>query len=507
MKKVIKDEELYKYLEDSIKLIGDTVKTTLGPSGSNVIINEDNLSPYITNDGVTIANAVESENKIINTILTIIKEAALKTNNKVGDGTTTTICLLESIFLNGLEFIKKGYNPIKLKNELLESSNKIISLLDSLTIPINDKYLELLASISSNDEKIGKLITDFYISLNKCKNIKIMENINDYQDYTEVMPGYFIDTSLASPYFLKNKSFLTINNPNLLIFDSPILDMNLLNDYINDSLNKEQCLIVIADSYADNVINEVLALNYEKENVILLNNYEYGIKKFSIIDDLKALINANNYGSIKKIIIDNNVTTFIQNNSTSIKNRIAKVKEDLTKEKKEYELEILKDRLSKLENHFGIIYVGGNTSIERRERKMRFDDALNALYSADDGILLGAGIPFLKISDVLKIENVADEIMVKSISSPFKQILINNGENYQSILDVIKNNDYNLIYNVKKKTFENKDNSSVIDSKNVLKEAIINATSIASLLLTTTHLIVNEQIKTINNSINDFNEI
>src|SRR5699024_947223 len=150
----------------------------------------------------------------------------------------------ESIFLNGLEFIKKGYNPIKLKNELLESSNKIISLLDSLTIPINDKYLELLANISSNDEKIGKLITDFYISLNKCKNIKIMENINDYQDYTEVMPGYFIDTSLASPYFLKNKSFLTINNPNLLIFDSPILDMDLLNDYINDSLNKEQCLIV-----------------------------------------------------------------------------------------------------------------------------------------------------------------------------------------------------------------------------------------------------------------------
>ena len=137
---------------------------------------------------------------------------------------------------------------------------------------------------------------------------------------------------------------------------------------------------------------------------------------------------------------------------------------------------------------------------------MRFEDALNALYSADDGVLLGGGISLLNISNKLTINNEADNIISKSLFTPFKQILINNGENYDNILEYIKNSNYNVVYNVKKKVFENKNNTTVIDSKNVLKEAIINANSIASLLLTTTHLIINEQNKTINNSINDFNE-
>ena len=507
MKKIIKSEELYKYLEESVKLIGDAVKTTIGPSGSNVIINDASLSPFITNDGVTIANAVDSDDLVISTILSIIKEASLKTNNNVGDGTTTTICLLESIFLNGLEVIKKGYDPIKLKNELQKVIDNVVLMLDDLTINTTDEHLKLLANISANDEEIGNLITEFYLSLKKCKNIKIMENTKDNKDTTEIMPGYFIDTSLASPYFLKNKQSITINNPNLVIFDTPVIDMDVLDNYINDSLNKNECLFVLADSYSDTVINEVLALNYEKENIILLNNYEYGVKKFSIIDDLISLLNTNNnYGKLEKIIIDNNTTTFIQSKSSKIMERIEKLKEEIKNEEKEYELEILKDRLSKLENNYGIIYVGGNTSIERRERKMRFEDALNALYSADDGVLLGGGIPLLYIGNSLSINNEANNIISKSLVIPFKQILINNGENYENILEYIKNNNYNVVYNVKKKVFENKTNATVIDSKNVLKEALINANSIASLLLTTTHLIINEQNKTINNSINDFND-
>lgn len=506
MKSVIKGNKLYDYLEESVKLISDAVKTTIGPRGSNVIVSTMNMPPFITNDGVTIADAISSDDAVTNTILTLIKEAALKTNNDVGDGTTTTIVLLESIFLNGLIEIKNGYNPLKLKQEINESVKKAIELLNKESIITSDKDLMNLASISANDLKIGKLITEFYLKLKKSKNIKIMES-DTLEDHTEKLLGYFIDSNLASPYFLKNKNSITINNPNFLIFDKSIQDLEELSIYVNDTINKDSSLIIMADSFSDQVINEILAINdNDIPKIILINNYENGINKFAIIDDLLAIMENNNYGTLKKVIIDNNKITFIGNNSSILKNRINKLKEEIKNETKEYELELLKNRLSKLENNYGIIYVGGNTTLERRERKMRFDDALCAIYSASEGILLGGGIPYLKISDTLTTTTVADKIIKEALKAPFKQILKNNAINSTNIYKHIKDNNFNLVYNVKNITFEKKEQTTVIDSKKVLVEALINASSIAGMLLTTTHLIINEE-KKFTNYINEFSEL
>lgn len=506
MKSVIKGNKLYDYLEESVKLISDAVKTTIGPRGSNVIVSTMNMPPFITNDGVTIADAISSDDAVTNTILTLIKEAALKTNNDVGDGTTTTIVLLESIFLNGLVEIKNGYNPLKLKQEINESVKKAIELLNKESIIASDKDLMNLASISANDLKIGKLITEFYLKLKKSKNIKIMES-DTLEDHTEKLLGYFIDSNLASPYFLKNKNSITINNPNFLIFDKSIQDLEELAIYVNDTINKDSSLIIMADSFSDQVINEILAINdSDIPKIILINNYENGINKFAIIDDLLAIVENNNYGTLKKVIIDNNKIAFIGNNSSILKNRINKLKEEIKNETKEYELELLKNRLSKLENNYGIIYVGGNTTLERRERKMRFDDALCAIYSASEGILLGGGIPYLKISDTLTATTVADKIIKEALKAPFKQILKNNAINSTNIYKHIKDNNFNLVYNVKNNTFEKKEQTTVIDSKKVLVEALINASSIAGMLLTTTHLIINEE-KKFTNYINEFSEL
>ena len=507
MKSVIKGAELYNYLEESVKLIGDTVKTTIGPRGSNVIVSTMNMPPFITNDGVTIADAIASSDGVSNTILTLIKEAALKTNEDAGDGTTTTIVLLESIFLNGLKEIKNGYNPLKLKQEIDESVKKVIDLLDKESMIASDKNLMNLASISANDMEIGELITEFYLKLKRSKNIKIMES-DTLEDHTEKLLGYFIDSNLASPHFLKNKDSITINNPNLLIVDKSINDLEKLAMYINDAINKDTSLLIMADSFSDQVINEILAINdSDIPKIVLINNYEYGINKFAIIDDLQALMGVNNnYGTLKKVILDKNNITFIGNNSSILNSRINELKEKINKETKEYELEILKNRLSKLENNYGIIYVGGKTTLERRERKMRFDDALCAIYSASDGILMGGGIPYLKISDELKINSNADKIIKEALSSPFKQILENNAINYSERYKYIKNNNFNVVYNVKNNTFEAREETSVIDSKKVLVEALINASSIASMLLTTTHLIINEE-KKFTNSFNEFSEL
>ena len=371
----------------------------------------------------------------------------------------------------------------------------------------SDKDLMNLASISANDTEIGKLITEFYIKLNRSKNIKIMES-DTLEDHTEKLLGYFIDSTLASPYFLKNKESITINNPNLLIIDKRINDLEELAIYINDAINKDTSLLIMADSFSDQVINEILAINESDiPKIVLINNYEAGINKFAINDDLQALMGVNNnYGTLKKVKIDKNNITFIGNNSNILNRKINELKEEIKNETKEYELDLLKNRLSKLENNYGIIYVGGNTTLERRERKMRFDDALCAIYSASDGILMGGGIPYLKISDELNITTSADKIIKEALYSPFKQILENNAINYTEIYKYIKDHNFNVVYNVKNNTFEEKNNTSVIDSKKVLVEALINASSIAGMLLTTTHLIINEE-KKFTNSFNEFSEL
>lgn len=496
MQKVIKGEELLKYIDEAITILSDAVKTTLGPNGNNVIINDSNFSPYITNDGVTIAAAITDENEITNTILTIIKEAALKTDSDVGDGTTTTICLLESIYKNSIQNITSKNDALRLKKELEESTKKVIDMLNKFSKIPSDKELEKIASISANDEKIGKLITKFYLKLNKSNNIKLMENLTDNKDYAISIPGFFIENTIASPYFIKEKE-LTIKSPITVLYNKDLTDTCELEQIIYDANMENKDLIIMANSFSDTIINDILAINYEQENkIILLNNPEYGTKRLAIIDDLKIITNAkkiNTYyiGSIKEFKYTNESITFIYDQNSQLDKYIEKVKQELANEKDEFEQEFLKIRLSKLTNTFGIIYVGGTTKLERREKKMRFTDALCALNAATNGILPGSSLPLYQISEKLEPRNTADVILSNALKEPLIQILKNSNVDYPEILKKIKDNDYQILYNAKNKTFESITDTNVLDSFLVLSSALKNAVSIASLLLTTSHLVIN----------------
>ena len=517
MKKVITGEELYDCEEQAIELLCGTVKKTLGPRGSNAIIDHSLMSPFITNDGVTIARNIESEDERINTILTLAKEASIKTDETVGDGTTTTLVLLESIFKSGLAKIKDGINPHILKNELDNALEKVLEEIKKESkIPTEENYYDI-ASIAASDKNIGKLITSMYLKLKSGSAIKIYESKTS-ETYTKIINGYSFEPILASPYFFNSTNEITYKNCLILIMTKEIHEIEEISEIINYTIEKRISLVILANDYSEDVINEVLSLNFNKiTNVTLLKLPEYGLHQMDVLKDLEIISKAkivkasdelslNNLGKCEEIKITKDLA-IISNNlkGESIKKHINKLKERVKTTDDDFELEFLNNRLAKLTNGIGIIYVGATTTTEAREKKMRFDDALCALKSAANGIIPGSGLILLKIKENLEEKNNGLTILKEALNKPFRKILENVGVNSNDIYNKIKESNFNVIYNALENNLEPISKTKVIDPTNVVITSLKNAVSIAGMLLTTSSLIINEFKE--NNNYNINNEI
>ena len=513
MKKVITGKELYDCEEKAIALLCGTVKKTLGPRGSNAIIDHSLMNPFITNDGVTIARNIESEDERINTILTLAKEASIKTDETVGDGTTTTLVLLESLFKSGLAKIKDCLNPHLLKNELDEALENIIEEIkkESKT-PTEENYYNI-ASIAASNKSIGKLITRMYLKVGSA--IKIEESKTS-ETYTKIINGYSFEPLLASPYFFNNTNEIIYKNSLILIMLKEVNEIGEISEIINYTIEKRIPLVILATDYTEEVINEVLSLNLSKiTNVTLLKLPEYGLHQMEVLKDLEIISNAkiakssdelslNNLGKCEEIKITKELAT-INNNLQSkvIKRYINNLKEKISTIDDDFELEFQSNRLSKLTNGIGIIYVGATTTTEAREKKMRFDDAFCALNCAANGIIPGSGLILLKIKENLETKNNGSIILKEALDKPFMQILENVGINPSNIYNKIKASDFNIIYNVFENKFETISKTKVIDPTTVVITSLKNAVSIAGMLLTTTSLIINEQQESINYNLNN----
>lgn len=513
MKKVITGKELYDCEEKAIALLCGTVKKTLGPRGSNAIIDHSLMNPFITNDGVTIARNIESEDERINTLLTLAKEASIKTDETVGDGTTTTLVLLESLFKSGLAKIKDGLNPYLLKNELDEALENIIEEIkkESKT-PTEENYYNI-ASIAASNKNIGKLITRMYLKVGSA--IKIEESKTS-ETYTKIINGYSFEPLLASPYFFNNTNEIIYKNSLILIMLKEVNEIGEISEIINYTIEKRIPLVILATDYTEEVINEVLSLNLSKiTNVTLLKLPEYGLHQMEVLKDLEIISNAkiakssdelslNNLGKCEEIKITKELAT-INNNLQSkvIKRYINNLKEKISTIDDDFELEFQSNRLSKLTNGIGIIYVGATTTTEAREKKMRFDDAFCALNCAANGIIPGSGLILLKIKENLETKNNGSIILKEALDKPFMQILENVGINPSNIYNKIKASDFNIIYNVFENKFETISKTKVIDPTTVVITSLKNAVSIAGMLLTTTSMIINEQQELINYNLNN----
>ena len=283
MKKVVNGNILRDKMNEAIDLLCDTVKTTLGPKGSNVIIDHSAFSPFITNDGVTIANNIESEDEVINTILNLAKESSINTNDLVGDGTTTTLVLLQSIYKNGIKELN-NISPIILKDELFSSLENITNLLKSISFKANKKELLSIATTSSNSSTIGKIVSDVYSKVNNKNMIKVTESDNEKTNII-YKKGYIIDSLLSSAYFLKDLPSVSLNNAYVLIVNDYLDNVDDIANILNEVIKTKTPLILLSEDYSDMFTEEIISLNMQGIlNAYLLKHPGYGFEKIVTLE-------------------------------------------------------------------------------------------------------------------------------------------------------------------------------------------------------------------------------
>lgn len=515
MKRVIKDKELRNKMKQAIDLLCDTVKTTLGPKGSNAIIDHSAFTPFITNDGVTIAENIESEDEAINTILQIAKESSIKTNELVGDGTTTTLVLLQSIIKQGIELLEKGINPMRIKKELDATLIKMIDFINNKKRKPTKKQLYNIARISSNSKEIGKNISEAYFKVKDKTAISIKEG-NTNETTLKLKKGYTIETLIASPYFFKDNPEINIENAKILLINNYINDTENVSNVLNYIIETKNNLLILALDYSDLFINQILDLYLNNNvNIILLKIPEYGKNKIDTINDISLISNGriienieyieeSYLGNISNIKITKEQTTFYTKENEKIKLKIKELNA-LLKTSNDVDRDFISKRIAMLNKGIVEITIGANTQTERREKKMRYDDALCAIDSAKNGIVPGSGIIFYELSEMFNKENDVEEILFNALKEPLKQIIYNAGLE-EAIIKKIENTNFKEIYNIYNDKYENVLTTEVIDPVDVLKYSITNAISIAGMLLTTTSLIINEYQNNTNKQ-NDFNEL
>ncbi len=498
MKRVVRGQELQEKMHYAIDLLGETVKSTLGPKGCNVIIDHSAFSPFITNDGVTIAMNIESDDEVINTILELAKESSIKTNENVGDGTTTTIVLLQGLYQEGMALINKGFNPMLIKKEMDILVAQIVELIQKDAHKPTYDDLKNIAIVSGNSLEIGDLVSEAFFKIGQREGIIIQEG-TDFQDQMIFKKGYYLDTGLVSPYYLQGQKEKQWSNVNVLLIKGLVDDFEPLSLIINDLIAQKASLLIIAEDYTDNFINETLSLYLQENiNIFLAKLPGYGLTKWEILKDLECIIDNDSYnfdcnlsitnlGKISRLVINENSLTldFIPNKK--VQERIATLEQNKDKNNEE-----LKRRMAMLNQGIIEIQVGATTDVERREKKMRYDDALSAIDAASKGVLPGSGLSLYKAASVLENSPILGDMYNQVLKLPLKQILINAGLNYEEISTEIEKNHFQKLYNIAQDKYEDIKKTAVIDSMPVVINSLVNANSIAGILLTTSSLVINE---------------
>ena len=503
MKKIVSGNDLKEKMVKSIELLCGTVKQTLGPKGNNVLIDHSTFSPFITNDGVTIAQNIEDEDEAIGAILEIIKEASIKTNEEVGDGTTTTLVLLESIFLQSLKHIEKGVSPISLKKELDMTLEVILKELYKLKRKPTFKDLKNIAYVSAGEEKLASLA---YQAIKKVKQKEavVIKEVSQNKNSISYLNGYICEIDIASPYFLKDSNVAYFKDSYILLLNTTLSNLENISFILNDILENKKDLIIIANSYDENIVENIVALFLtENINICLVKLEEYGINIYKVLKDIEIITNAKiidnenfitskDIGIAKEIqITKDKIKIDFQGNDKS-KSYLEQLKKECQSLDNDLEKEFYRRRIAGFLNGSAEIKLGAPTKTERIEKRMRLDDALCALSVANEGILAGCGISLLQISGMLNSENEANKIWKEALMKPFEQILINSGLNFLEIKKQVEKENYKTIYNISDNVWENINETKVIDPFLVIMHSLINANSIAGMLLTTTSLIINE---------------
>ncbi len=510
------DSEAREQLKAGIDALANAVKVTLGPKGRNVVLQKSFGAPAITKDGVTVAKEIELEDAVMNMGAQMLKEAASKTADIAGDGTTTATVLAQAMVTAGMKNVAAGANPMDIKRGIDKAIKEVVENLKEQSETIGDDFekIKQVAAISANnDNEIGTLIADAMKRVSK-DGVITVEEAKGTDTYVDEVIGMQFDRGYLSPYFVTDTENMVseYDDPYILIHDKKISNMQDILPILEKVVGAGRSLLIIAEDIDSQALG-VLVVNRLRANlkVVAVKAPGFGDRRKAMLEDIAILTGGTvvseekgyklesteleHLGTAEKIEVDKDNTTIIngKGDAETIQARINQIKSQIETTTSDYDREKLQERLAKLAGGVAVLYVGAATEVEMKEKKDRVDDALHATRAAvEEGIVAGGGVALVRaISAIrnLKGENedetIGVEIVKKSLESPLRTIANNAGVEGSVVLQRVAKSRGSMGYNARTDKFEDLKAAGVIDPTKVTRIALENAGSIAGMILTT----------------------
>ncbi|HEV8428654.1 MAG TPA: chaperonin GroEL [Pyrinomonadaceae bacterium] len=508
-------EEARNAMLQGVDILANAVRVTLGPKGRNVVLGKKFGSPVITKDGVTVAKEIELKNKYENMGAQMVREVAVKTNDKAGDGTTTATVLAQAIFREGVKNVTAGANPMALQRGIQLATDKVVAELERMSKKIKSKEeLTNVATVSANNDRaIGQLISEAMDQVGK-DGVVTVEESKTLQTELDIVEGMQFDRGYSSPYFVTNADRMEaiLDEPFILLYEKKIAAMRDLLPLLEQTAGAGQALLIIAediegDALATLVVNRLRGTI----KVCAVKAPAFGDRRKAILEDLAILTGGKvisedlgiklenvmlaDLGTAKRVIVDKEHTTIVEGGGDrkAIQGRVATIRKQIEETQSDYDREKLQERLAKLAGGVAVVRVGAPTETAMKEVKMRVEDALNATKAAaQEGIVVGGGVALLRASKVLDNHDEEDpdvrtgmKIVRRALQEPLRRIAENAGVEGAVVVGEIEQLKGNKGFNAVTGEYEDLAAAGIIDPTKVVRTALQNAASISGLLLTT----------------------
>ncbi len=508
-------EEARNAMLQGVDVLANAVRVTLGPKGRNVVLGKKFGSPVITKDGVTVAKEIELKNKYENMGAQMVREVAVKTNDKAGDGTTTATVLAQAIFREGVKNVAAGANPMSLQRGIQLATEQVVAELERMSKKIKSKEeLTNVATVSANNDRhIGELISEAMDRVGK-DGVVTVEESKTLQTELDIVEGMQFDRGYSSPYFVTNPDRMEaiLDEPYILLYEKKIAAMRDLLPLLEQTAGAGRALLIIAediegDALATLVVNRLRGTI----KVCAVKAPAFGDRRKAILEDLATLtggkvitedlgiklekVKLEDLGTAKRVIVDKENTTIVEGggDSKAIQGRVATIRRQIEETTSDYDREKLQERLAKLAGGVAVVRVGAPTETAMKEIKMRVEDALNATKAAaQEGIVVGGGLALLRASKVLDNHDSDDpdirtgvKIVRRALQEPIRRIAENAGVEGAVVVGEAESLKGNRGFNALTGEFEDLAAAGIIDPTKVVRTALQNAASISGLLLTT----------------------
>ena len=523
-KELIYGEEARKALQAGIDKLADTVKITLGPKGRNVVLDRTYGLPLITNDGVTIAKEIELEDTFENMGAQLIREVATKTNDAAGDGTTTATLLAQALVREGMKNIAAGANPMVLKKGIQKAVDAAVAAVKANSKAVSgSEDIERVATVSSGDESVGKLIADAMAKVTSDGVITIEES-KTAETYSEVVEGMQFDRGYITPYMVTDtdKMEAVLDDAYILVTDKKISSVQDILPLLEDIVKSGKKLLIIAEDLEGEALSTILINKLRGTfTCVAVKAPGFGDRRKEMLRDIATLTGTdviseelgfelkdttvNDLGRARQVVVSKENTIIVDGagDPEEIKARVAQIRSEIENTTSDYDREKLQERLAKLAGGVAVLRVGAATEAEMKEKKLRVEDALAATKAAvEEGIVAGGGTALINaIPAVEKIvpgldgdEKTGAKIVLKALEEPMRQIAANAGLDGSVIIDKIKRSrKVGYGFDAYKEEYVDMIPSGIVDPTKVTRSALQNAASAAAMVLTTESLVGNKK--------------